>query len=225
MFSEDVPERCNRADKMLAAKLGTMAGYNGIDCSNSKRKSTQWRVQLFQRASSLGLTSHFLTRALQRASNAKLGRAAARPRLTFNGRLDFAARRRSALDAVHYAATMFRQLSRRSIVAANRQWLKAAVRQQRSYASALGAALKISSLPAPHAGTITVLSLDRPKARNAISKQLLSELNGVVEGLHKEGGQGSTRALILASECDNAFCAGADLKERLDMTPEEYENV
>lgn len=141
---------------------------------------------------------------------------------SLNRRLDFAVRRRLLVNTVHYAATMLAQLSRRSVFAANRQWVKAAARQQRSYASALGAALKISSLPAPHAGTITVLSLDRPKARNAISKQLLSELNGVVEGLHKEGGQGSTRALILASECDNAFCAGADLKERFDMAPEEY---
>jgi len=116
---------------------------------------------------------------------------------------------------------MFGHFSRRSVVTANRQWLKSAVQRQRCYASSLTAALKISSIPAPHAGTITVLSLDRPKARNAISQQLLSELNGVVEGLHKENGQGSTRALILSSECDNAFCAGADLKERLGMSSEE----
>jgi len=122
---------------------------------------------------------------------------------------------------------MFGLVSRRNVVvASNRQWLKAAFyhqqhQQQRSYASALRSALKISSIPAPHAGTITVLSLDRPKARNAISQQLLSELSGVVEGLHEEGGKGSTRALILASESDNAFCAGADLKERLGMSPEE----
>lgn len=66
-----------------------------------------------------------------------------------------------------------------------------------------------------------MLSLNRPKARNALSRQLLAELSGVVEGLHAEGGKGSTRALILASESDQAFCAGADLKERLDMSPGE----
>lgn len=116
---------------------------------------------------------------------------------------------------------MFGHLTRRHVVvAANAKWLKSCL-NQRAYASSLGAALKISSIPAPHAGTITVLSLDRPKARNAISTQLLGELNGVVEGLHKEGGNGSTRALILASESDDAFCAGADLKERLTMSPEE----
>ena len=118
---------------------------------------------------------------------------------------------------------MFGHFSRRSVVvAAHKQWLKSAGQhQQRCYASSLAAALKISSIPAPHAGTITVLSLDRPKARNAISQQLLSELNGVVEGLHREQGEGSTRALIIASECDDAFCAGADLKERLGMSPDE----
>ena len=89
-------------------------------------------------------------------------------------------------------------------------------------ATSLSSALKISSVPAPHSGSISVLSLNRPKARNAISKQLLSELSGVVDGLHAERGAGSTRALILASESDHAFCAGADLKERLDMTQDEY---
>lgn len=87
--------------------------------------------------------------------------------------------------------------------------------------SALQSSLKISSIPAPHAGSITVVSLNRPQARNAISKQLLSELSSVVDGLHREGGKGSTRAMILASESDQAFCAGADLKERVDMSPEE----
>ena len=89
-------------------------------------------------------------------------------------------------------------------------------------ATSLSASIKLSSVPAPHAGSIAILSLNRPRARNALSRQLLSELNGIVEGLHAEGGKGSTRALIVASESDHAFCAGADLKERLDMTPNEY---
>ncbi|KXL49916.1 hypothetical protein M433DRAFT_149006 [Acidomyces richmondensis BFW] len=92
----------------------------------------------------------------------------------------------------------------------------------RQYATtSLSSTIKISSVPAPHAGNIAVVSFNRPRARNAISRQLLSELNGVVEGLHRESGLGSTRALILASESDEAFCAGADLKERLSMTPDD----
>ena len=66
------------------------------------------------------------------------------------------------------------------------------------------------------------MSLNRPKARNAISRQLLTELKGIVDQVHSEGVSGSTRALILTSESDDAFCAGADLKERRTMTEDEY---
>jgi hypothetical protein len=82
--------------------------------------------------------------------------------------------------------------------------------------------LKITRVPAPHAGNIRILSLNRPSARNAISKQLLSELRHQVEEISKEPEDGPTRALILASESDQAFCAGADLKERLTMSGDEY---
>ncbi|KAF2717670.1 ClpP/crotonase [Polychaeton citri CBS 116435] len=117
--------------------------------------------------------------------------------------------------------------SRTVLRQATRPWLNkrrgsgASVSGFRWYSAPLSSPIKISSIPAPHAGTITVLSLNRPKARNAISRDLLSELKGVVEGLHREGDNGSTRALILASESDQAFCAGADLKERLKMSPDE----
>lgn len=89
------------------------------------------------------------------------------------------------------------------------------------HATSLSSAIKLSSVPAPHAGSVAVLTLNRPRARNALSRQLLNELNGVVEGLYAEQGTGSTRALILASDSDDAFCAGADLKERLEMSPDE----
>lgn len=82
--------------------------------------------------------------------------------------------------------------------------------------------LKVTSVPAPHSGSIKILSLNRPKARNAISKQLLAELQREVDTIHAEPVGGPTRALILASESDAAFCAGADLKERLGFTQEEY---
>ncbi len=111
--------------------------------------------------------------------------------------------------------TALRHTSRNSIA---RQWQRS---RYACYSTQLSSSIKITSIPAPHSGSITVLSLNRPQARNAISKQLLSELGGVVEGLHREGGKGSTRALILASEVDNAFCAGADLKERVGMSVEE----
>nr|OQO29091.1 hypothetical protein B0A51_03426 [Rachicladosporium sp. CCFEE 5018] len=116
-------------------------------------------------------------------------------------------------------------LSRVSRYGVRRQWLTAAteITQRRSYATQLGSAIKISSIPAPQTGNIVVLSLNRLRSRNAISTQLLSELNDVVENLHSEGTKSATRALILASESDDAFCAGADLKERRTMSTDEVQ--
>jgi len=100
-------------------------------------------------------------------------------------------------------------------------WLK----QTASYSSgSLSSTIRLTNIPAPHSGEITILSLNRPKARNAISTQLLGELSRVVEQLHAEGEKSSTRALILASESDDAFCAGADLKERLTFTDDDTKN-
>ena len=49
--------------------------------------------------------------------------------------------------------------------------------------------------------------------------QLLAELRHEIDSLKgKDGSGGGTRVLILASELDEAFCAGADLKERSRMT-------
>ncbi|KAI9874124.1 MAG: hypothetical protein M1830_010172 [Pleopsidium flavum] len=74
--------------------------------------------------------------------------------------------------------------------------------------------INVKIIPAPHSGSIRILALNRPKARNAISRQLLSELSQHVTAIEQEGGKGSTRALILTSDVDASFCAGADLKER-----------
>ncbi|KAI9738428.1 MAG: hypothetical protein M1834_008931 [Cirrosporium novae-zelandiae] len=81
--------------------------------------------------------------------------------------------------------------------------------------------INVKNIPAPHLGIIRILSLNRPKARNAISKQLLAELNYHVDSIYEEKGVGTTRALILASEVDSCFCAGADLKERAGFTQQE----
>lgn len=101
--------------------------------------------------------------------------------------------------------------------------------------------IKIHDLPAPHTGRIRILSLSRPSARNAISIQLLSELREAISSISAEyeadgseappkkmyGGaagadqRGPTRVVILASDVDASFCAGADLKERKGFTPEQ----
>lgn len=94
--------------------------------------------------------------------------------------------------------------------------------QARTYATAQSPAINVTNVPAPHCGSIRILSLNRPAARNAISRQLLAELSHQINSIQEEGDNGSTRALILASDVDSSFCAGADLKERATFTPEEY---
>jgi methylglutaconyl-CoA hydratase len=81
--------------------------------------------------------------------------------------------------------------------------------------------IKIQQHPAPHSGIIRVLLLDRPEARNALSRKLVSELTRQVDEIQAEAGVGKTRALIIASNIDQAFCSGADLKERKTFTQEE----
>ena len=75
--------------------------------------------------------------------------------------------------------------------------------------------------PAPHSGTIRVLLLDKPETRNALSRRLVTDLGRHVDEISAEGGEGGTRALIITSSSDKAFCSGADLKERKGMTQEE----
>ena len=79
--------------------------------------------------------------------------------------------------------------------------------------------IKVRDVPAPHVGLIRTISLNSPHNRNAISKLLLAELREQVQILKgHDGRRGGTRVLILASEIDEAFCAGADLKERAQMS-------
>lgn len=63
---------------------------------------------------------------------------------------------------------------------------------------------------------VVVLRLNRPDQRNALSRALLSALEAELERLQAD----LPRALILTGS-GQAFCAGADLKERRAMTPEE----
>lgn len=81
--------------------------------------------------------------------------------------------------------------------------------------------IKIQQIPAPGSGHVRVLLLNRPKARNAISRHLLETLSKQVNSIAAENGNGPTRALVVASNVDAAFCAGADLKERAKMTQAE----
>ncbi|CAO1638765.1 unnamed protein product [Sympodiomycopsis kandeliae] len=66
---------------------------------------------------------------------------------------------------------------------------------------------------------LTFLKLDRPEAKNAINTQMLDELSEAIESLKTDD---RTRTLIVQSLVPGAFCAGADLKERKNMSMEQF---
>merc|ERR1712170_139875 len=61
---------------------------------------------------------------------------------------------------------------------------------------------------------ISVVSLNRPKARNAIGKTLLTKLKQTISDIELDK---NSRIIILKSNVKGVFCAGADLKERSKM--------
>ncbi len=60
---------------------------------------------------------------------------------------------------------------------------------------------------------VALIRLDRPKSRNAIDTQMLTEL---LEHLAVARGDGTVRVLVFSSTDHMGFCAGADVRERLD---------
>ncbi len=113
--------------------------------------------------------------------------------------------------------------------------LAAAVRARFYSSDAAGPLIRVTNIPAANTGHIRILELNRPSARNAISRSLLAELRAEIDDIQAQytavGEElpgrpddwevGPTRALIVASAVDASFCAGADLKERRGFTPEE----
>ncbi|MDK2413677.1 enoyl-CoA hydratase-related protein, partial [Aphanizomenon sp. 202] len=59
---------------------------------------------------------------------------------------------------------------------------------------------------------------NRPAAKNAISKNLLKEFMEAIEDVRHSR---DVRVVVLRSLVPGIFCAGADLKERAKMMPEE----
>ena len=69
-----------------------------------------------------------------------------------------------------------------------------------------------------HRPPVRVLTLNRPQASNALNSQLLRELEEAVDQAHLSE---DLRVLIITGSGERAFCAGADLKERLTMSEDE----
>ncbi|MDF1556521.1 MAG: enoyl-CoA hydratase-related protein, partial [Deferrisomatales bacterium] len=61
-----------------------------------------------------------------------------------------------------------------------------------------------------------ILTLNRPHAMNSFSMELLGALH---EALDEIAFDPEVRCVIVTAAGDKAFCAGADLKERAGMDP------
>jgi enoyl-CoA hydratase/carnithine racemase len=67
-------------------------------------------------------------------------------------------------------------------------------------------------------GATRVLTLNRPEAMNALTSELATALLQAVRDAEADK---NTRVVIVGGSGERAFCAGADLKERRQMTPEQ----
>jgi len=65
---------------------------------------------------------------------------------------------------------------------------------------------------------IVVLGINRPKAMNALSKSLAADFVSAIDAVKFDK---NVRCVIIRSHVKGAFCAGADLKERVKMSPAE----
>jgi enoyl-CoA hydratase len=63
-------------------------------------------------------------------------------------------------------------------------------------------------------GGTAIITLNNPKALNALKRQLLQELSDALRGL---GGDPAVRAIILTGSGEKAFAAGADISEFGDL--------
>jgi len=70
-----------------------------------------------------------------------------------------------------------------------------------------------------HDGRVTVVSLDRPEALNALSGAMADELAGSLVEVAKDD---DAWVVLLRANGDKAFCVGADLKERESFTLEDF---
>src|SRR6516162_1254709 len=67
---------------------------------------------------------------------------------------------------------------------------------------------------------VMLATLNRPAAANSINTQLGTEIMTLFEALNLDAGE--TRCVVLTGAGDRTFCAGADLKERKDMSDDAW---
>ena len=68
-------------------------------------------------------------------------------------------------------------------------------------------------------GAIGIITIDRPKALNALNSDVLSDLDSVIDGVDTD----MIRALIITGSGEKSFVAGADIGEMSELTKKEGE--
>src|SRR5438105_5047499 len=72
-------------------------------------------------------------------------------------------------------------------------------------------------------GPVTWITINRPEARNALNQ---AARDGLWRGLRRFAADESSAVLVLTGAGDEAFCAGADLKEmaalKLEVPPPDF---
>ncbi|KAJ0394209.1 hypothetical protein ATCC90586_009839 [Pythium insidiosum] len=76
---------------------------------------------------------------------------------------------------------------------------------------------QVQHLDGEHEG-VALFTMSRHAARNALGKQMMREFREAMDAVRFDT---SVRVVVLQSVVPKVFCAGADLKERLQMTPQE----
>jgi len=71
-------------------------------------------------------------------------------------------------------------------------------------------------------GAAAIVTIDRPDQRNALSRETVLELGRAGKEL---GADDSVRVVVLTGAGDKAFCAGADLKERVAMSDDDVREM
>ncbi len=72
-----------------------------------------------------------------------------------------------------------------------------------------------------HEQHVLVVTLNRPERSNAFNTQIGMDLRDVFAGFYVD--QEDVRCVILTGSGGKAFCAGADLKDRNEMTTEAWQ--
>lgn len=93
---------------------------------------------------------------------------------------------------------------------------------RRSLSNAAGYTVYDESISVPisddHKVSIAVINMCDHDTRNALSQRTVYKFLSILDTLQSEAESKRIRALVLRSQVKGVFCAGANLKERLDMS-------